>query len=243
MKTFIYTKGRKRNVRKIMRFSGMVLSLAGVLLGLYMLFPLISWQIYLKPAFAEQSFAAPIPKQTIVTQVDLSSLVQNVQDSLSSIDYSNVQNWLPETYEATEITTDVSYYYLSIPKLEIHDAVVSTIDTDIGKHLVQYGGTATPPSTGNTAIFGHSTLPQLFNPRDYKTIFAKAHTLIVGDTLQVTVNNNDYTYRIQEITIVDSKETSFLAQPQEGSYLTIVTCTPPGTVWKRLIVKAKLENI
>jgi sortase A len=28
-----------------------------------------------------------------------------------------------------------------------------------------------PGEYGNIVIFGHSTLPQLYNPKDYKTIF------------------------------------------------------------------------
>ena len=31
------------------------------------------------------------------------------------------------------------------------------------------------------------------------------------------------------------------ARDTTDSYLTLVTCTPPGTTWKRLIIKAKLE--
>ena len=142
-----------------------------------------------------------------------------------------------------QIATGISYYDLSIPKLHIENAVVSTTDTDLSSHLVNFPGTAVPPAKGTSAVFGHSTLPSLFNPHNYKTILAMAHTLVVGDKILVTANNIQYSYIIYSISIVDADDTSYLAQETDNSYLTIITCTPPGTVWKRLIIRSKLEKI
>jgi len=36
---------------------------------------------------------------------------------------------------------------------------------------------------------------------------------------------------------------SVLEQKYDASYLTLVTCVPPGTYWKRLVVKAKLVQL
>lgn len=230
-------------MRKIARILGVCLSFSGVFLALYMFFPLISWEIYLRPAFANQTFTSPIPKKTVISPNDITSLVRSTGQSFRGLDYSNVNNWVPESYQAARAETPISYYYLSIPKIKIQDAIVSTIDNDIGSHLVQFQGTATPPSKGNAAIFGHSTLPQLYNPRDYHTVFAYAHTLVVGDEIITNVDNTLYKYRISTIQIVEPENTSFLEQPTDGSYLTIITCTPPGTIWKRLIIKARLETM
>ncbi len=100
-----------------------------------------------------------------------------------------------------------------------------------------------PPDKGTAVIFGHSTLPQLFNPTDYKTIFANAHTLKVGDEITIDANNVQYTYKITSVTITTPDDTSVLAQEYDDSHLVIITCTPPGTIWKRLIVKARLEML
>jgi sortase A len=244
MNTFVYKKGKKRNVRKFARILGVMISFSGVFLALYMFFPLISWEIYLRPAFANQTFASPIPKTNVISPNDITSLVRATSQSISGLDYSNVNNWIPETYQAPRVETPISYYYLSIPKLKIQDAIVSTVDNDIGSHLVQFQGTVTPPSKGTAAIFGHSTLPQLYNPHDYHTIFAYAHTLVVGDEILTNVDNTLYKYRIFNIQIVDPEDTpSFLAQSTDDSYLTIITCTPPGTIWKRLILRARLETM
>ena len=92
-------------------------------------------------------------------------------------------------------------------------------------------------------IFGHSTLPQLFNAKDYKTIFANAYKLKNGDIIYATVKGVKYSYKIFKTIVVDPSDTSALEQDYDNSYLTLVTCTPPGTTWKRLVIKSRLERI
>jgi sortase A len=239
----VYTKGKSRNIRKIIRFFGLGVSVTSFFVGIYIFFPLISWELYMKPVFASQSFASPIPKTTVITKQYIQSLLE-AQNPFNTSDFSNVQNWFPTTtYKGAQVTGQTSSYSISIPKLTINNAYVSTLDTNVDMHLVHFPGTAMPPSKGNAAIFGHSTLPQLFNPTNYKTIFAKAHTLAVDDMIEVAINNSVYKYRIINISVVDADDTSYLTQEYNDSYLTIITCTPPGTTWKRLIIKSKLEKI
>jgi len=233
MVNHVYVKTKKRDLRKFFRMLGLVLVVTGVLFGLYAFYPLISWQLYIKPVFANNNFASPIPQATILTEETLKSLLR------SSVHQGS---WLPY-YDQSQVTSALSSYSITIPKLNIKNANVSTTDTDIGKHLVHFPGTALPPTKGNAVIFGHSTLPQFFDPTNYKTIFANAHTLKVGDKLSISVENTTYAYKIFSITIVDPEDISYLTQTQDDSYLTIVTCTPPGTIWKRLVIKASIEKI
>ena len=240
-----YIKKDTRRTRKIVRLLGLGLSLTGVLFGIYFFFPLISWKIYLEPVFASQTITAPIPKTTIVTNEYIQSLWRNTADSIQNLYGDKKQGWIPSSspYKELGVSTALSYYYLSIPKLNIENAVVSTVDTDLTSHLVNFPGTAVPPEKGNAAVFGHSTIPSLFDSRNYKTIFAMAHTLVIGDKLSVTANNMTYSYVIYNISIVDAADTSYLSQETDNSYLTIITCTPPGTIWKRLIIRSRLEKI
>lgn len=239
-----YVKKDTRKLKKIIKFCGLGLSLTGFIFGLYFFFPLISWRIFLEPALVSQAFTAPIPQTTIVTSEDIQSLWQNTAHSIRGLYDSSAQNWMPTSpYKEVQVATVLSYYFISIPKLGIDNAIVSTIDTDLSQHLVNFPGTAIPPDKGNAVVFGHSTLPPLFNPKNYKAIFATAHTLIVGDTIIMTQGNMSYTYRIFNISIVESTDKSYLVQDTSDSYITIVTCTPPGTTWKRLIIRARLEKI
>lgn len=244
MRTFVYRKSRRNSLRKMVRFAGLFASLIGLVLAMYTFFPLISYEIYIKPAFASQAFAAPIPKTTIITQASIQSLLKNTANELSHLGNANSQNWLPSSsqYKEVGVTVQLSNYYLSIPKLGIGNAYVSTIDNNVNNHLVHFPGTALPPKVGNAAIFGHSTLPQWFDPHNYKAIFATALDLRTGDIINITISNQLYTYKIVDVRIVAAEDTSYLAQDTDGSYLSIITCTPPGTTWKRLVIKAKLET-
>ena len=171
----------------------------------------------------------------------IKSLVLASASVVSGIDYTNADNWYPAFHKTNELPA-VSFYSLSIPGINIENAIVSTIDTDLKSHLVNFNGTAVPPASGTSIVFGHSTLPQLYNPKDYKTILANAHMLKVDDNIIVSTNNSQYTYKIFSITIVEPEDTSVLSQDYSGSFLTLITCTPPGTIWKRLVIKAQLEK-
>jgi sortase A len=216
------------------------LSLGIILLGFTLVFyvfpPLVMWQIYIVPIFASQNITTSIPKIEIVNT--------ETNDLTTNKNYIDAKNWFPDFNPSNASgKPNVSSYTLSIPKIRIKDAYVSTTDLDLGKHLVNYQGTSIPGEFGNAVIFGHSTLPQLYNPKDYKTIFANIHKLQIGDSIYSVVNGVTYLHKIFNITVVDPKDTSAFEQNYDNSYLTLVTCTPPGTVWKRLVIKARLSII
>ena len=241
MSKYYYKKRKSLNKRKTARFFGLGLALFGMVNLLYFFFPFISWQLFFAPAFASQNVVAPVPNSSRLN-FTLGSLLSNTVNSLSGVDYTDARNWFPE-YAAIGSAPAVTTYSLSIPKLGIENAEVTTADNDLKRHLVNYAGTAVPPEKGNAVIYGHSTLPQLFNPQSYTAIFATLHTLKEKDVILVTVQDITYTYRVNKIIVVEPEETSVLAQDFSNSYLTLMTCTPPGTIWKRLIIKATLEKI
>jgi sortase A len=243
MQKLVYKKGRGINSRLLARFFGFFILVGGFVLAIYTFFPLISYVVYIQPAFASQSFASPIPQRTVITQDSIKSLLENTAGQLARI---GEDNWLPSLsqnqYKEVGVTEQLSNYSLSIPKLGIESTYVSTTDNNVNLHLIQFPGTAFPPNKGNAAIFGHSTLPQLFDPKDPHKIFATALDLRVGDSIIVTVGNTAYTYKVIKMSIVSAEDTSYLAQDSDSSYLSIITCTPPGTTWKRLVIKAKLAT-
>lgn len=244
MGKYYLKKTPRRNFRNLFRTFSVILFIVGITMLIYIFSPLILWQIYFAESFASQSIASPIPKTTIINPVSLKNLISEAANPLSGIDYTNAKNWFPD-FNPNPPTggPKVTSYNISIPSIQINNAQVSTIDNDLTKHLVNYQGTSIPSENGNAVVFGHSTLPQLFNPNDYKTIFANAYKLKPGDKIMVNLSGASFTYKVFNITIVDPNDTSSFAQMYDNSYITLVTCTPPGTIWKRLIVKARLEKI
>lgn len=243
MSKYYYKKEDKIFKKKILRLFSLLILFIGIVIFFYIFYPLVSWQIYFAPALASSNIKAPIPKATIVNSSEIGSLISQAGNLLSGVDYTNAKNWFPGFNPRTPEQSKIPYYTISIPKLKINNATVSTRDNNLAIHLVNYQGTGLPPESGNAVIFGHSTLPQLFNPNDYKTIFATAYQLKIGDEIYPYVDGVTYIYKIFNISVVEPTDTSIFEQNYDNSYLTLVTCTPPGTIWKRLIIKAKLEKI
>ena len=247
MRKLVYKKRKGMSFLLMIRFAGLFVAISGMALALYTFFPLFSYEIYIQPVFASQSFASPIPQTTIITQNSIRSLLDNTATQLSHLGNPNDTSWLPPTnpnqYKQVGVTEQLSNFYLSLPKLGIEDAYVSMTDNNVNLHPIWFPGTAVPPHRGNVAIFGHSTLPQWFNPHNPHAIFATALNTRIGDPILITIGSKIYTYRVIKMSIVAADDTSYLAQDTNGSYLSIITCTPPGTTWRRLVIKAKLETI
>lgn len=237
-----YIKNTDLSLRIKMRLFGFILFLTGITGLVYIFFPIISWQIYIAPILSSSTLASPIPKAAILTSSSLQSLLKNRISIFSSVDYSNAANWFP-TSPVTHFLLNRRVFYLSIPRLGLSNAIVSAGDNDLNKHLVNFNGTAYPPAKGNAVVFGHSTLPQLFDPHNYKTIFATLHTLKLGDKLVITENGVSYIYLIDSVSIVGPDDTTPLEQQYDASYLTLITCTPPGTTWQRLIIHSRLAKL
>lgn len=243
MGKYYYKRSKKIEKRKVLRLFSLGIFLFGAAIVIYVFFPLISWQVYFAPVFANQTIATPIPQNTVVSNSTIGSLIQEASNSLAGMDYTNAQNWFPTLRFQKSGTPNIQSYTLSIPKIKLQDLIVSTVDYDLSKHLVNYLGTAVPAGKGNAVVFGHSTLPQLYDSKNYKTVFTFLYKLSPGDEVDVNIANVIYKYKVENITVVDPNNTSVLQQNYDDSFLTLITCTPPGTTWKRLVVKSRLEKI
>lgn len=236
-----YEKGKSRNNKKYIRILGSFFVVFGIIFFAYFFFPLFSYQVFLANA-SEGSIEVPIPKYLVAKKNgNLGSLISERIASITT-NYNDARNWYPDVEAPEQEEKKVDSYLLSIPKLKIENAEVSTKDYDLANHLVQYFGTALPGEPGTAIIFGHSTIPAWFDPKNYKTIFATLHTIKVGDEIDATVDGKSFKYKIFSIEITTPEDTNMFSQSFDHSYITIVTCTPPGTIWKRLVVRAALES-
>ena len=166
-----------------------------------------------------------------------------------SADYTQLSNWFVATSSGDTLSSfpnfdhSGKYYKLSIPKLKITDALVEIGSLDLKKSLIQYPQTALPGQLGNGVIFGHSVLPQFFNPKSYITIFSTLYRLKQGDEIFIDFDSIRYKYLIEEMYEVSPADLSVLEQRYDGRYLSLITCSPPGTYLRRLVVKARIVDI
>lgn len=160
-----------------------------------------------------------------------------------NLDLTKASNWFVGGKDSSAFSqSKVSYYNLSISKLKISDAVVAIGGEDLSKSLIQYPGTALPGKRGNAVIFGHSILPIFYNPKEYISIFSTLPTLKTGDDILINYDNISFKYRVESIFEVYPTDIQVLQQDNSDSFLTLVTCVPPGDPRKpkRLIVRARV---
>lgn len=224
---YVKSAPAKRVRRPATRAVSYTLLAVGAAVLIWVLWPILSFSIINADMFA-----------STVTPVSDSKNISPVAYAASN-DFTNANAWFP-TSPQKKVVTPVNTYTLSIPKLKIADATVTIAGEDLAESLVHYGGTAIPGDYGNTVIFGHSTLPQFYNPKNYKTIFTFLPTLKAGDEIDITYDGISYKYSVYDLTISEPSDLSALAQTFDDSYLTLITCVPPGTYWQRLHVKARL---
>lgn len=215
-----------RKNKLIARLFGVFSAFGGVAILLYVMFPIVSYRLNGGTAFEE--YLSPVPEGEVM--------------AADSVDFTKASNWFDIEAPSYDISK-VRYYNISIPKLKIKDATVAIGGEDLEESLIQYPGTALPGKHGNAVIFGHSILPQFFNPKDYLAIFSTLPTLNKGDEIAIRYDGISYKYVVEDLFEVKPTDLEILAQNTSDSYITLVTCTPPGDPRrpKRLIVRARLD--
>lgn len=195
------------------------------------------------------SATLPIATYELVTTRRFTSKNDGLLSPLSAgvsrsrvVDLTKASNWFVGQTPEQSTDTNVRYYTLSIPKLRIENATTEIGGEDLSKNLVQYKGTAAPGRVGNAVVFGHSILPQFYNPKNYMSIFSTLPTLRIGDEILVDYDGIHYKFVISEMTEVGPSDIGVLAQPNDRPHLTLITCVPPGTYLRRLVVRAELAS-
>lgn len=156
-----------------------------------------------------------------------------------------------EVIDFSSFSVNPSDFRILIPKIEKNIPVIPTnpeyliqqdwagleeqIQKDLRGGVIHYPGTAYPGQIGNVFITGHSSY-YFWDPGRYKNVFALLDRLVAGDKVIVYFDSKKYIYEVYDIKVVEPDETSVLSQPMNRSILTLMTCTPTGTVSKRLIV-------
>lgn len=246
MPLHVYVKEYHSTKKRMVNYASYVTLTVGSLLLFWSLYPILSFEIYSR-LFIQQNLVAPVPKTESVSSLEQANTVLGSFSVFSNNlrDFTKATVWFPTVSQNQQIVKkpEVKEYNLSIPKLNIRLAKVVVDGEDLTKSLIQFMPQSLPGEYGNVVIFGHSTLPQLYNAKDYKTIFTYLPSLEKGDKITVTVNDLEYEYEVFDMFVINPDQVSVLEQKQDASYLTLITCVPPGTYWKRLVIKAKLIQL
>jgi sortase A len=231
--------------KKTVNFFSYIFLFLGAMLLFWSFYPIVSFTIYSK-LFLKNNINVPVSDENTASSLKEANSILGAFNIFSNNlrDYTQASIWFPASPQLNQLSKlTVKEYTLSIPKLNIKKARVVVGGEDLTKSLVHYLPQSLPGEYGNVAIFGHSTLPQLYNPKDYKTIFTYLSSLEKGDKIYINVGEYEYQYEVTTLFIVKPKDISVLEQKKDDSYLTLITCEPPGTWLERLVVTAKLTKI
>lgn len=193
------------------------------------------------------SVLVPILKYETVSRKKYPVLISPVKTTLGGIlgwelkDTTQIENWFENSNYSYDDIQKLNYT-LSIPEINIKNANVIYGGQDLSESLIHFPGTAIPGKIGNSVVFGHSVLPIFYNPKDYKTIFSKLPSLEKGDVVEIYFDGVFFRYRVDSMFEVYPEDIQILEQEASDSYLTLVTCVPPGDprMPRRLIVRARI---
>jgi sortase A len=217
--------------KKIALFASLVFLALGLFLIGQVVYPIVSWYFLLLPTF-QARIVSPLPAVSLVSAGEV--VPTSFQPS----------TWFPKAKPFAEVlNSSLTTYRLSIPKLKIDDATVRIGGDDLKKSLIAWPTGAAPGNFGVNIIFGHSELPQFANPKEYSGIFTFLMDLSAGDVIYVDYDSVRYKYLVVDKKVVDPEDLSVLEQRFDDRYLTLITCVPPGTLWKRGIIKAVMSTI
>lgn len=214
--------------RSTLKFISLIFICSGVFLAISAVLPIVKYELFAKQEVVSGEFLSPLGQEVASSQ------------PTDPKDLTHASNWFVGNPHLPEVTYKVPYYKISVPKLKIKDALVQIAGEDLSQSLIHYQGTAIPGRPGNAVIFGHSTLPQLYNPKIYLTVFTYLPSLTKGDDIIVDYDGITYMFKVSQMIEVKPEDIQILEQRYDTSYLSLVTCVPPGTSIKRLVVRAKL---
>lgn len=221
------------NQKAILRISAVISGISGIVILAGVFYPIISYNNTYPKNYTK--LVSPVSEGS-------SGLVKAATNS-QTIDYTQASNWFDGGAKKEDFASSkVSYYTISIPRLKVENAIVAIGGEDLNEHVIQYPGTALPGKRGNAVLFGHSILPIFYNPKNYLSIFSLLPTLKKGDEILVDYDGVSYTYEVEEMFEVSPHDIQVLDQDSSDSFITLVTCVPPGdpSLPRRLIVRARV---
>lgn len=150
----------------------------------------------------------------------------------------------------SQITPVSTSFGIVIPKIGANAKIIDNVDPfnasiyqkALTKGVAKAKGTANPNiANSNMFLFSHSSV-NILEASQFNSVFYLLNKLSKNDDIYIYFEGKKYSYKITETKIVDAKDISYLSSKLEARSskhtLTLMTCWPPGTSYKRLIVIA-----
>jgi len=113
-----------------------------------------------------------------------------------------------------------------------------TIQDLLQRGVVHIAGTALPGEPGNVFLTGHSS-DYWWTPGGNKTVFALLDKVAEGDEIRLYYQNQEFDYKIYRKIVVPAGDVGDFVTTDRAQSVTLMTCYPIGTNWKRLMIQAE----
>jgi len=222
---------------KLPKLVASVLILSGLALLTAIFTPIVAstvrFRFFSPPKLIDPSATGRYPMPKIITAL-----------GVTTVDYSDASRWFTSPPTAVPVTprSGVSFFTLSIPSIGILNTPVEINGTNLKKNAVHYPGTTLPGTVGNSVILGHSALPGLYKKDNPLVVFNPLPQIKVGADVTVKYDGLTYRYVVKKIQEVTPSQVEVLAPTPDRYQLTLITCVPLGTYWRRFVATADLVN-
>lgn len=218
----------------LVRFLAYLLVIVGLLAIAFQFGPVISAEASYR---YDQVFG--IKHQIVPTIITSLGLQGEDGVSLEDLSGSSQKRILP-------VSTD---YGIIIEKINANAQVVASVDPGneaayvkaLQQGVAEAQGSTKPGQAGNLFIFSHSA-DAPWNIIRFNAIFYLLRELNPGDRVIIFYQGRRYDYLVFDKTTTEPGDVSFLTNRYDVPVLTLQTCDPPGTLLRRLIVRARLQG-
>lgn len=243
----------QRSMQKKVALLGFLVSSGLVFFGVFLLLQQVLLPVVI-------SYANEDRKEPIINPLDSSRLsVKQVQTDTKGFSFEEL-NDQAEKHLALELAPEdidkeprAEHMYLTIPKLDIKDAIVDVDSTNMDpvEALGHFKGSCLPGDGCNSFIYGHSTYKYFKNQYeegDYRAIFSRLEELGYGDEFTIRYKDKEYRYIVDFSRVQNPEEVDPLGSPypksigKHESTVELFTCTPSGSTKYRLSVVGKLVD-
>lgn len=172
-------------------------------------------------------------KEMIEKAVQFNKIMQDA-GGLFALD----QKQKEEYYACLDITGTGIMGYIDIPSINVHLPVYhGTSEEALRSAAGHLEGSSLPVASGgsHSVISGHRGLPSAL-------LFTYLDRLETGDRFSITILDEVFTYKIDDIKTVFPEDVSGLTIENGKDYTTLVTCTPYGVNTHRLLIRGILTD-
>ena len=180
----------------------------------------------------------------VITSEVRYSLDSNKSKQVISQEQAQLENVNP----ASVLVPVDEQFGIVIPKIEANAKVIANVDAQnpaayqraLTQGVVQAAGSANPGEEGNIFIFAHSG-QDILEANRYNAVFYLLSKLEKGDEIDIFYQGQKFQYSVTDKKTVSPEEVQYMDHIQGKKTLTLMTCWPGGTTWKRLVVIAEQE--